>query len=171
MDFVPNHTSDQHNWFKESAKNDDPNNPYRDYYVWYKSEDSVNPPNNWRSVFGHSAWTYSHSRKAWYLHQFLKEQPDLNFRCPAVHEEMKKALSFWLETKKVDGFRIDAFKHIYENNEFKSEPTVLGKKFSKSMTYDDLEHIHTSGQKETYELLNEWRNLFAQISDRTKSTK
>lgn len=171
MDFVPNHTSNNHNWFKESSKSNESSNPYRDYYVWYESEDSVNPPNNWLSVFGQSAWTYSHTRRAWYLHQFLKEQPDLNFRCAAVRDEMKIALSFWLETKNVDGFRIDAFKHIFESNEFKNEPTVLGKPNSKDLTYDDLEHIHTSGQKETYELLNDWKDLFSQISERTKSTK
>ena len=88
MDFVPNHTSDQHDWFRKSCQSDSVNNPYRDYYVWYPSEDRVNPPNNWRSVFGGSAWHYNTTRRAWYLHQFLKEQPDLNFRCPAVHKEL-----------------------------------------------------------------------------------
>jgi alpha-glucosidase len=88
LDFVPNHTSDQHKWFKESCKSSDETNPYRDYYVWYPSKDKVNPPNNWKSCFGHSAWTYCESRQAWYLHQFLPEQPDLNLRCPAVRKEI-----------------------------------------------------------------------------------
>jgi len=157
MDFVPNHTSDQHDWFKKSCESGLSSNPYRDYYVWYASEDRLNPPNNWRSVFGQSAWTYNESRKAWYLHQFLKEQPDLNFRCPAVHKEMRDALTFWLETKKVDGFRIDAFKHLYESAGFEDEPSLLSSSDSgdQDFTYDGLEHTRTSGQTETLELLRE----------------
>lgn len=173
MDFVPNHTSDQHDWFKKSCESGLSSNPYRDYYVWYASEDRLNPPNNWRSVFGQSAWTYNESRKAWYLHQFLKEQPDLNFRCPAVHKEMRDALTFWLETKKVDGFRIDAFKHLYESAGFEDEPSLLSSSDSgdQDFTYDGLEHTRTSGQTETLELLREWRQMFDEISERTNSSK
>lgn len=89
IDFIPNHTSDQHEWFKESCKSSDASNPYRDYYVWYPSENSVEPPNNWLSVFGGSAWHYNENRKSWYLHQFLKQQPDLNVRSPVVQNELK----------------------------------------------------------------------------------
>lgn len=93
IDFIPNHTSDQHEWFKKSCESNDTSNPYRDYYVWYASENSVDPPNNWMSVFGDSAWHYNETRKAWYLHQFLKQQPDLNLRCPAVQKELKVLLN------------------------------------------------------------------------------
>ena len=89
MDFIPNHTSDQHEWFKKSRSSNDPDNPYRDYYVWHPSKNKTKPPNNWVSVFGGPAWTYCETRQAWYLHQFLPQQPDLNYRCPAVHREMK----------------------------------------------------------------------------------
>lgn len=92
IDFIPNHTSDQHEWFKQSSKSSSSHNPYRDYYVWYPSSDSEKPPNNWLSVFGDSAWEYCETRKAWYLHQFLKQQPDLNLRCTAVQDELKVSL-------------------------------------------------------------------------------
>ncbi len=79
-----------------------------------------------------------------------------------------------MEKKNVDGFRIDAFKHIYENETFENEPFSSKYKGSSNATqinYDHLQHIHTTGQRETFELLNEWRNLFDQISKRTKRTK
>jgi glycosidase len=92
LDLVPNHTSDQHEWFKESSRTDSESNKYKDYYVWKVSEDKVNPPNNWKSVFGDSAWTYCETRKAWYLHQFLPQQPDLNLRNPAVRQEIEVSI-------------------------------------------------------------------------------
>jgi alpha-glucosidase len=119
MDFIPNHTSDKHEWFIKSCNNDP---KYRDYYVWYPSEDKVNPPNNWVNIVGYSAWTYNEKRKAWFYHTFLPEQPDLNMRSPAVREEMRKVIRFWLEEKKVDGLRIDAVKHLFEDTDFKDEP-------------------------------------------------
>lgn len=73
-------------------------------------------------IIGKSAWTYHDTRKAWYYHTFLPEQPDLNFRCPQVREEVKKVLKFWLQNKKVDGMRIDAIKHLFEDPSFKDEP-------------------------------------------------
>ena len=99
LDFVPNHTSDQHNWFIESLKGTD-GGIYEDYYVWQDGlpnpapGNSTNlPPNNWLSVFSGAAWTYNEGRKQYYLHQFAKEQPDLNFRNPRVVEEMKNVLT------------------------------------------------------------------------------
>lgn len=173
MDFIPNHTSNEHAWFKESCKSNDASNPYRDFYVWFPSEDSVHPPNNWRSVFGQSAWTYCESRRAWYLHQFLKEQPDLNYRCPAVHKKMQEALKFWLETKGVDGFRIDAFKHIYKSADFTNEPPseFSVPTLNKEVAYADLEHSYTTNQPETYQLLAQWKQMFEEIGKRTNSTK
>jgi alpha-glucosidase len=165
LDLVVNHTSDQHEWFKKSVANTD---KYRDYYVWVESEDRVNPPNNWLSVFGGPAWTYNEQRKAWYLHQFLKEQPDLNFRCPAVLAEIKSVLNFWLEAKGVDGFRVDAFKHFFVSEGLENEPALLGGSVS---DYDSLEHLFTTGQPETFELLKEWREMFDEISKKTNSDK
>ena len=109
MDFVPNHSSDQHEWFQKSVKRED---PYTDYYVW-KAGSPNTPPTNWKSVFGGSAWEYNRERGEWYLHQFMKEQPDLDLRNPAVVKEMKDVMRFWLDLG-VDGFRIDSVAHFFE---------------------------------------------------------
>lgn len=88
LDLVPNHTSDQHLWFKQSVNN---TKKYADYYIWVngKGENMTLPPNNWVSVFNGSAWTYHKQRKQFYFHQFLASQPDLNYRNPVVQQEMK----------------------------------------------------------------------------------
>ncbi len=106
MDLVVNHTSDKHKWFEESRKSKD--NPYRDYYYWRdgKGKDGKKPPNNWTSFFLGKAWQYDETTKQWYLHLFDKNQPDLNWFNPAVKEEIKDVLRFWLD-KGVDGFRCD----------------------------------------------------------------
>jgi len=84
---VPNHTSDKHVWFQKALQG---NTKYKDYYVWAdgKNKDDITPPNNWISVFNGPAWTYVKPLKQWYLHQFEKRQPDLNYRNPAVKKEM-----------------------------------------------------------------------------------
>lgn len=86
MDIVPNHTSDKHIWFQKALQGDE---KYKNYYVWAKGKDNKTPPNNWISVFNDSAWTYVDSLKQWYLHQFEYRQPDLNYRNPAVRNEMR----------------------------------------------------------------------------------
>ena len=100
MDFVPNHSSDQHDWFQRSVRREE---NYTDYYIW---ADGVGggPPNAWQAVFGGSAWTFNSQRGQYYYHQFLPQQPDLNFRNPAVVKEMDDVIRFWLD-KGVDGFR------------------------------------------------------------------
>lgn len=174
MDLIPNHTSSKHEWFVQSSKSDSATNLFRDYYVWFPSSDQKNPPNNWTSVFGGSAWTYVDSRKAWYLHQFLPEQPDLNFRCPAVKEEFQNILKFWLDTKNVDGFRIDALKHLFESSGFESEPTkkaIISDMLNKKLAYEDIDHIYSSNQSETYETLAEWRSYCDALGKRKNSVK
>jgi glycosidase len=109
LDFVPNHSSDEHEWFKKSIARED---PYTNYYIWLdpKGLDEDNnpiPPNNWISVFRGSAWTYVEERGQFYLHQFLPGQPDLNFRDPEMVVEMLDVIAFWLDLG-VDGFRMDA---------------------------------------------------------------
>jgi len=106
MDLVINHTSSQHEWFKQSRKSVD--NPYRDYYFWRKGtgKDGKKPPNNWTSFFIGSAWKYDETTDEWYLHLFDVNQPDLNYQNPKVLQEIKDILKFWLD-KGVDGFRCD----------------------------------------------------------------
>ncbi len=106
MDLVVNHTSDEHAWFQESRSSKD--NPYRDYYIW---REGAEPPNNWQSFFGGSAWKYDEQTDAWYLHLFTQKQPDLNWENPKVREEVYALMRFWLD-KGVDGFRMDVIPMI-----------------------------------------------------------
>jgi alpha-glucosidase len=106
IDFVPNHTSDQHPWFVESRATKE--NPKRDWYVWRDGRGPGVPPNNWRSSFAAvgGAWTFDPATAQWYLHSFLPQQPDLNWDNPEVEAAMHAVLRFWCE-RGVDGFRID----------------------------------------------------------------
>lgn len=110
LDLVLNHTSDQHSWFQQSRSSKD--NPYRDWYIWRDGKDGQ-PPNDWESIFGGSAWEYDEATGQYYYHFFFKEQPDLNWRNPKVEKAMLDAARFWLQ-KGVDGFRLDAIGTIYE---------------------------------------------------------
>jgi alpha-glucosidase len=119
MDYVTSHTSSEHPWFTESKSSR--HNPKRDWYVWRDAKPDGTPPNNWLSVFGGPAWTYDEFTGQYYLHQFLKDQPDLNWRNPEVREEMQRILNFWM-SKGVDGFRVDAISHFIEDSEFRDNP-------------------------------------------------
>jgi alpha-glucosidase len=117
MDMVMNHTSDQHRWFLESRSSRD--NPYRDWYVWRdgKGETATSPgqpPNNWESLFGHSAWQWDAKTRQYYYHEFYVQQPDLNWYNPKVHQAFKDIISFWLE-RGVGGFRFDAITYLFED--------------------------------------------------------
>uniref|UniRef100_A0A8C4NXJ7 Amino acid transporter heavy chain SLC3A1 n=1 Tax=Dicentrarchus labrax TaxID=13489 RepID=A0A8C4NXJ7_DICLA len=154
MDFIPNHTSDRHRWFNLS-RTGDPH--YKDYYIWVDCNQTVPRPNNWVSVFGNSSWTYDEVRGQCYLHQFLKEQPDLNFRNPNVSKEMIDIIHFWLG-KGVDGFRMDAVKHILEAAHLRDEPQVDPNKPPESVTTEwDLYHDYTTSQLGLHDLLRDWR--------------
>ena len=108
MDLVVNHTSDEHEWFQLSRKRVD---PYTDYYIWRPGKKNGKLPNNWDSNFEGKAWTYDEERGEYYLHLFAVKQPDLNMDNPAVREEVKKILRFWLDMG-VDGFREDVITYI-----------------------------------------------------------
>ncbi|XP_003395914.3 maltase 1 [Bombus terrestris] len=159
LDLVPNHTSDEHPWFEKSVKKE---GNYTDYYIWVNGigKDKKSPPNNWVSVFNGSAWTYHETRKQFYFHQFLKSQPDLNYRNPVVQEEMKNIMKFWLD-KGIDGFRIDAVPHLYELKDItKNEPKLDHVDPSlNASNHAYYNHIYTKDQNETYELVQSWRNF------------
>ncbi|MBL1230400.1 alpha-glucosidase [Enterococcus sp. BWB1-3] len=108
MDLVINHTSDQHDWFRESAKGKD--NPYRDYYIWKDGVDG-GPPSDWQAIFGGSVWEYDETTEQYYFHAFAKEQPDLDWENEEVRKELFSMISWWLD-KGIDGFRVDAISHI-----------------------------------------------------------
>lgn len=159
LDFVPNHSSDEHEYFKKSI-NKDP--VYKDFYVWHPGKVLANgtrvPPSNWISVFRGSAWKWNDIRKEYYLHQFVAKQPDLNYRNPALVAEMKDVLKFWLG-KGVSGFRVDALPYLYEseivNGMYPDE--------EKSGNTDDpdnpeyLIHTHTQNLDETFDMVYQWR--------------
>lgn len=111
MDLVVNHCSSEHKWFKEFLQN--PNGPYRDYFIVRDKENIT----NWRSVFGGSVWEKVGDTDLYYYHTFAKEQPDLNWECKALREEIYKMVNWWLE-KGVAGFRIDAITHIKKDLSF-----------------------------------------------------
>src|SRR6476659_8926453 len=109
LDFVPNHSSDQHAWFRESRSSRD--NPKRNWYIWRNSAPGGGPPNNWLSNFGGSAWELDQQTGQYFYHAFLREQPDLNWRNPDVRVAMHDVMRFWL-ARGVDGFRVDVIWHL-----------------------------------------------------------
>jgi alpha-glucosidase len=119
LDYVPNHTSAQHPWFLQSRSSRD--NPYRDWYLWHDPAPAGGPPNNWRSVFGGSAWEWDKNTGQYFLHSFLKEQADLNWRNPAVRHAMAQVLRFWLQ-RGVDGFRVDAVSRVIKDAALRDDP-------------------------------------------------
>lgn len=112
MDLVINHTSDEHEWFRQSRDKD---SPYRDYYIWRKAKENGQPPNNWTSFFAEDCWEYDDKSGEYYLHLFDKKQPDLNYYNPKVLEEIKDILRFWLD-KGISGFRCDVINIIYKSS-------------------------------------------------------
>ncbi len=120
IDMVVNHSSDEHEWFKKSKAGIE---PYRNYYIWRKGVDGKEP-NNWRSNFSGSAWTYSEERQEYYLHLFHKKQPELNWQCAELRNEIYRMMNWWLD-KGVDGFRLDVINYIGKNPEFSDG--VIGK--------------------------------------------
>lgn len=120
LDFVPNHTSIEHPWFKESRSSR--HNPKRDWYYWKDPADDGGPPNNWLSRFdGNSAWMWDEKSGQYYLHTFLVEQPDLNWRNNEVKQEMLNILRFWYD-RGVDGFRVDVSYRVMKDPLFRDNP-------------------------------------------------
>ncbi|XP_037961163.1 maltase 2-like isoform X2 [Teleopsis dalmanni] len=162
LDFVPNHSSDQCEWFKKSAERIE---GFEDFYVWADGEISEDgervPPNNWQSVFYGSAWTWHETRQQYYLHQFTVQQPDLNFRNEAVLKAIDDVMYFWLD-KGVSGFRVDAVNHLFEVPELSDEP--LSGKTSDKNSYEYTKHIYTKDLPEVNEMVQHWRLLLDDYS-------
>ncbi|CAH0393041.1 unnamed protein product [Bemisia tabaci] len=169
LDFVPNHTSDQHDWFVRSVARED---PYTNYYVWVDAKyvnGTRSPPNNWLSDFGGSAWTWNEKRKQYFLHQFHHKQPDLNYRNPLVVQEMKDVLTYWMD-KGVDGFRMDAVMTIIEDDQLRDEPPS-NKPDVLPTDVEFLTHIHTRDQPGTYDIIKQFRKLLDDYSAKTGTVK
>ncbi|WBW95520.1 alpha-glucosidase [Oceanirhabdus sp. W0125-5] len=123
MDLVINHTSDEHEWFKESCKSKD--NPYRDYYIWRKGKGNKEEPNNWESLFGGSAWKYHHQTKEYYLHLFTEKQVDLNWENNELREKIYYMVNWWLN-KGIDGFRLDVINFISKKDGLPNGNRIIG---------------------------------------------
>ena len=119
LDWVPNHTSTEHSWFQESISSRA--NPKRDWYIWQDPKPDGSPPTNWVSMFGGGAWQWHEPTGQYYLHTFLDQQADLNWRNPDVQEAMYDTLRFWLD-RGVDGFRIDAIDLLLKDDQFRDNP-------------------------------------------------
>ncbi|MHA2299002.1 MAG: alpha-amylase family glycosyl hydrolase [Candidatus Hodarchaeales archaeon] len=159
LDLVLNHTSYEHPWFKESSSHLD--NPKRDWYIWRdgKGKKKDKPPNNWKSDFGGSAWTFDPHTGQFYYHHFLPEQPDLNYRNPEVKKAIFNAIRFWLE-KGVDGFRLDVISHIYEDPSLPDNPRSWRLLPSdNNYAYFFQDHIYDKNLPENIDFVKELRAL------------
>ena len=162
LDYVPNHTSDQHPWFRESRAGR--TSPKRDWYIWRDPAPDGGPPNNWTSDMGGSAWQLDPATGQYYLHAFLREQPDLNWRNPAVRQAMLDVLRFWLD-RGVDGFRIDVLWHCFKAAALPDNPPnpdyrpELGEKFA-------VLQRHSADQPEIHELAATFRAMADTFGER-----
>ena len=161
LDLVPNHTSDEHAWFKESRSSRD--NPKRDWYIWRDPAPDGGPPNNWLSFFGGPAWTYDEQTQQYYMHQFVKQQPELNYRNPAVLQAMLDAMRFWLE-RGVDGFRVDVMWLMIKDILLRDEPADPN--WDGVTPHHSLQHIYSADQPEVHDLIRAMRSLLDSYDDR-----
>lgn len=154
LDLVVNHTSHIHPWFIESRSSR--NHPKRDWYIWHEGKNGK-PPNNWLSVFGGSAWEWDSVTESYYLHSFLKEQPDLNWRNPLVKKAIFSDIEFWLK-KGVNGFRLDVVNFYFKDDQLRNNPfRFWGWKYPRP--YELQYHIYDSSRPEMHGLLKELRKL------------
>jgi len=164
IDYVPNHTSDQHPWFVQSRSSHD--NIRHDWYIWADPRPDGSPPNNWLSVFGGSAWSWDTTRQQYYLHSFLPQQPDLNWRHPAVKAAMFEVLRFWLE-RGVDGFRIDVAHFLMKDPSLRDNPPnpSMSPTFWRSFgAYDSQLHLYDHAHPDVHHIYRELRQLLESYS-------
>ena len=155
LDYVPNHSSIEHPWFRESRSSRE--NPKRDWYIWKDPSPHGGPPNNWEAVTGGSAWNWDENTGQYYLSQFIKDEPDLNWRNPEVVESMENVLHFWLR-KGVDGFRMDMLPHLVEHPDFPDNPPIPDDHPYK-LFGQRLEQVYTVDQPETHAIVRQFRKI------------
>jgi len=163
IDQVWAHTSDQHAWFVESRASRD--NPKADWYVWHDARPEGSPPTNWQSVFGGPAWTWDARRGQYYMHNFLKEQPQLNCHLPEVQEELLAITRFWLD-RGVDGFRIDAINFSMHDPEFRDNPPAPASNTPRTRPFDFQLHIYNQSHADIPPFLERLRGVFDEYPDR-----
>ncbi len=153
MDFVPNHTSDQHPWFLDSKSSRTAE--HRDWYIWRDGKGPGKPPNNWISIFGGSAWTLDPTTNQYYYHYFYEQQPDLNWRNPAVEKAMLDTTRWWYE-RGVAGFRLDAVDTLFEDPELRDNPLLPGKN---AQGDPNMENKYNTNFPEVHEELQKLRKV------------
>jgi alpha-glucosidase len=153
LDFVPNHTSDQHKWFIDSRSSK--TSAHRDWYIWRDGRAPGQPPNNWISDFGGPAWTFDAKTGQYYYHYFESAQPDLNWRNPAVREAMLDVTRFWYR-RGVAGFRLDAVDTLFEDPSLRDNPLLPGKN-----EFGDREMVnkYNDNLPENHEVLKQLRAI------------
>lgn len=164
VDYVPNHTSDHHPWFDESRSSR--RSAKRDWYIWAGGKPDGSPPNNWLSVFGGSAWEWDEATGQYYMHAYLKGQPDLNWRNPDVKKAMFDVLRFWLD-RGVDGFRVDAAHGIMKDPALRDNPPnrSVENPYKHLGAYDSQLHIHDRGHPDVHQVYRELRQLLDSYDD------
>ncbi len=167
IDLVLSHTSDQHRWFRESRGSHD--NPKANWYVWADAKPDGTVPNNWLSIFGGSAWEWDSERLQYYQHNFLKEQPDLNFHEPEVQDELLAVARFWLE-RGVDGFRLDTINFYFCDRELRDNPALEPERRDYSTApavnpYNWQEHLYDKSRPEMIGFLKRLRALMDEFGD------
>lgn len=161
LDYVPNHSSNEHPWFVESRSSRD--NPKRDYYIWRDAGPDGGPPNNWLAHFGGSVWEWDDWTGQYYLHSFLPEQPDLNWRNPEVRREMYDVLRFWL-AHGVDGFRVDVLYQIIKDDQFRDDPE--NPDYTPTMgPHNKHIHVFSMDRPEVHEVAREIRKVLEEYGD------
>jgi len=163
LDMVLNHTSDQHPWFLEAARSRD--SPHHDFYVWSEGKPTAGgarrPPNNWVSLFGGSAWQFVPSVSEFYYHRFYRQQPDLNWRNPAVEQAMLAAMRFWLD-RGVAGFRLDAVTELFEDAQLRDAPVLGGVNAQGDPILSD---VYTKNLPEVHAVMRDLRVLVDSYPD------
>jgi alpha-glucosidase len=163
IDQVYAHTSDVHAWFTESRA--DRSNDKADWYVWSDAKPDGSPPNNWQSVFGGPSWTWDARRGQFYMHNFLKEQPQLNVHNSVVQDALIAAAKFWLD-RGVDGFRMDAINFAMHNRALTDNPPAPASNKVKTRSFDFQLHIHNQSQPEIPHFIERIRALTDQYHGR-----
>ncbi|MBW3572833.1 MAG: DUF3459 domain-containing protein [Gemmatimonadetes bacterium] len=163
VDYIPNHTSHRHPWFSEARASR--HNRRRDWYVWRDPAPGGGPPNNWLSAFGGSAWELDPPTGQYYLHTFLREQPDLNWRNPAVEQEMLDVLRFWLD-RGADGVRVDAIQVVLKDEHFRDNPPNPDYGEGVDDPYDALLREHSADRPEVHALIERMRHVVESYGER-----
>src|SRR6185369_12806490 len=162
LDYVPNHTSNQHPWFVQSRSSRA--HPKRDWYIWRDPQPDGSPPSNWVSEFGGPAWTFDEPTGQYYYHAFLREQPDLNWRNSEVRAAMLDVMRFWFD-RGVDGFRVDAIHQLIEDERLRDNPPDPDWRPGMSPARRLL-RAHTIDQPEVHEAIAAMRQVADEYGDR-----